>query len=471
MATKSLILSSAGLRNINIGSCSEDHYFCFQIGQKQIVMNSFYADFISPIVASHHRADPTLDILIFDGFFTKGLEEFASFSKEVITEEIAMIVLQLASGVAVDVNQDQAFKLRFFSIIIGNEELYQKVNEIFPTEFNEGNIELYLQHALCCYYFSKFYPDFNFSEVTDFLANNFYALNQDMLLQLPKSILYMIISNSHLKLDSEDSLLDFVLRIFQKESEDGKKANEGKGDELSIIEFYEKVDFAGLSENRLLEFLDDFDVNEMSTCLWIKFYQGLVMKANPKAKLNKERYVNKDIFCEYDPGIQNNLKGIIHYLTKECGGNVAEKHVVDVSGSSTYNDNSQFAPKNAVDLDSSNTYFASDSIPNSWLKYDFKDKKIVPTHYTIRTRRNSNIHNPSSWIIEVANKDGEWKTIDSQNNVPFLNNDTIQTYKINKKLAENEGYRYIRFKQLNNNNGGSFNLYLAGLEFFGKIID
>lgn len=471
MATKPLILSSAGLRNINIGSCSEEHYFCFQIGQRQIVMNSFYADFISPIVANHHRADPTLDILVFDGFFTKGLEEFVSFSKEVITEEMSMIILQLASGVSVDVNQDQAFKLRFFSIIIGNEELYQKVNELFPTEFNEGNIELYLQHALCCYYFSKFYPDFNFSEVTDFLANNFYALNQDMLLQLPKTILYMIISNSHLKLDSEDSLLDFVLRVFQKESDEEEKANVGKADDLSIIEFYEKIDFAGLTENRLLEFLDDFDVNEMSTCLWIKFYQGLVKKANPKAKLNKERYVQRDIVCEYDTRSPNNLKGIIHYLTKECGGNVAEKHVVEVSASSTLNDDSQYAPKNAVELDDSNHYFASNNNQNSWIKYDFKDKKIVPTHYTIRTRRHNNVYNPSNWIIEVANKDGEWKTIDTQNNVPFLNNSITQTYRISRKLAEDEGYRYIRFKQLNNNNGGSYNLYLAGLEFFGKIID
>lgn len=469
METKSIILSSAGLRNVNIGTCSEDNVFCFQIGQKQIQMNSFYADFISPIVANHHRADPTLDFLLFDGFFDKGLEEFQQFSNEVVTEEIAFLVQQLATGAAIDINRNQAFKLRFFSIIIGNEELYRKVNEVFPSDFNDGNLELYVQNALCCYYFSKFYPDFNFNEVLDFLASNFFALDKEKILLLPRSIIYKIISNSHLKLESEDSFLDFILRVFQTDSEEDQK-REKNDDDFSIIEFYEKVDFYGLSENRLLEFLDDFDINEMSTTLWIKFYQGLVKKSSQYAKPNKDRYNIKELRCDYDSKSPNNLKGIIHYLTKECGGNVHEKHVVEVTASSTLNNDSNFSPKNAVDLEDSNRYFASNNSQNSWLKYDFKDKKIVPTHYTIRTRRANQIYNPSNWIIEASNDNDNWKTIDTQNNGPFLNNNVTQNYKINRKLDENEGFRYIRFKQLLNNNGGSFNLYIAGLEFFGKIM-
>jgi hypothetical protein len=98
--------------------------------------------------------------------------------------------------------------------------------------------------------------------------------------------------------------------------------------------------------------------------------------------------------------------GIIAHLTKECGGNVQDRHVVDVTCGSlekeTYGANPHsgayenklcYAAKNAANLEDDSHFSSacrsrSEDIPhtrNNWVCYDFKERRIVPTHYAVRT--------------------------------------------------------------------------------------
>jgi hypothetical protein len=98
--------------------------------------------------------------------------------------------------------------------------------------------------------------------------------------------------------------------------------------------------------------------------------------------------------------------GITMHLTRECGGNVHDRDVTEVacgsfekaihganphSGASA--NNARCAAKYTVDLETGSCFLSAyreprEDVPhtrNNWICYDFKEKRIVPTHYAIRT--------------------------------------------------------------------------------------
>ena len=71
------------------------------------------------------------------------------------------------------------------------------------------------------------------------------------------------------------------------------------------------------------------------------------------------------------------LNGVIAELTRECGGNVHEKGAVEVTASSVYNNGEV---KYAVDL-GTDMCFASNDKPNSWIRYDFKGRRLAHSRW------------------------------------------------------------------------------------------
>jgi hypothetical protein len=122
--------------------------------------------------------------------------------------------------------------------------------------------------------------------------------------------------------------------------------------------------------------------------------------------------------------------GIIARLTRECRGNVPDRHVVAVISrsfeeetnmpngrritiphSGAYDNDPPFAAKNATDLETG-SYFGSayrgreEDIAhtrNNWVCYDFKDRRIVPTPYAIGTMKNgAGGFHLKSWFVEMS---------------------------------------------------------------------
>ena len=169
----------------------------------------------------------------------------------------------------------------------------------------------------------------------------------------------------------------------------------------------------------------------------------------------------------FDGNDKNSFCGIIHHLTLDCGGNVHDKGVVDVTASST-SDEKDYQPKYAVDLDKNNN-FASCKLPDSWLMYYFKSKKVRPTHYSIRSRHNVNCHQPKNWVIEGSNTNqkDDWVELDSQSEVQYLHGLNKQhTFEI----KTDKSFRYLRIRQNGKNTSYQHYLIFSALEFFGYLI-
>lgn len=142
---------------------------------------------------------------------------------------------------------------------------------------------------------------------------------------------------------------------------------------------------------------------------------------------------------------------------------------VDISSSSV---NEPYVPKNAVDFESENVhnYFQSIDQSNSWLQYDFKKRKVCPTHYSIRTRKIYNNNHPKTWVIEGSNtgKNNEWEILDTKSGITsLLGLNRTQTFDI--KSNTNQFYRFLRIRQTGKNSINCDYLTIDSLEYFGYL--
>ena len=119
-------------------------------------MNILFAQFISPIVSNHCYSDPTINMINFDDFITGNKSDYVHFIEEIFTNDNISLLHQISYGNSIEIDEKQAFSMRFISIILGNEELFSKINENYPPDFNEANIDVYLEYIQSCYHFPRF---------------------------------------------------------------------------------------------------------------------------------------------------------------------------------------------------------------------------------------------------------------------------------------------------------------------------
>ena len=157
------------------------------------------------------------------------------------------------------------------------------------------------------------------------------------------------------------------------------------------------------------------------------------------------------------------LDGVIAYLTRECGGNVHSKGVVNVTVSSNTE-----CVKNVADF-GANSYFLSKDEQNSWVCYDFKERRVIPTSYSVRSLtwapygQNWGSYHPRSWVIEVSNDQSSWTEIDRRDNNDDLKFEyEAANFKISR--APSNSFRFFRFRHT-----GSQSLVLSLLEVFGSL--
>jgi hypothetical protein len=178
--------------------------------------------------------------------------------------------------------------------------------------------------------------------------------------------------------------------------------------------------------------------------------------------------------------------GIIGYLTRQCGGNVHDGNVVNATSSPPFDPKAApdgidlltlFAAKNAVDL-GTNSVFGStwvnleeETIPharNNWLCYDFKEMRIVPTHYTIRAYEGDpgSVHR-KSWLVETSMDGKNWREVDHWQDNEQLNG---FPFTATFELAGAEECRFIRLVNIGKNHGGNDVLWISACEIFRNLI-
>ncbi|KAK8883580.1 hypothetical protein M9Y10_042674 [Tritrichomonas musculus] len=450
MSSKTLILSSSGLKNVIVNQ-SDNEEFSFIFSKESITIPRIFAEFLSPKVCKLHKTDQTIQSI-----------NFSDEMKDLTISRKALSKIKLLSmGESIDVNEEEIFELQIISILLENEELFIKIKDQFDNEIKEDNLDQQINKLTILDKITEKSNFFNYSSIIEFISKQFYLIDKEKLFQLSKGVLYSIICNEELRIESEDSLFDFIIQFFDIHKEDKKEEEEN-----DLISFLEQIYFENLSEEKLSQFLDNFNVNDMTVGLWLKLRPCIHINKNNSIN---SRYKSKTKIIEYDGNTSHSLNGIIDYLTKKCCGNVSDKGTVKVT---TNSERLGFEVKNAVDLHNNENRFASDNVSNVWVKYDFIRRKICPTCYTIKSRNDYDGHHPRSWVIEGSNTDEEsdWKILDQKENDGTIHGrNACYTFNINNN-KQGEYYRYLRIRQTGKNSDERDYFTFSGLEYFGEIL-
>lgn len=255
----------------------------------------------------------------------------------------------------------------------------------------------------------------------------------------------------------------------------------------------------GVDQNRLLFYVDTInddnssyrvDIDELKQQLKdLKTRVAQLEESNQQkdeviSSLNR-RLQNTKIYTEsvfeYDHTKPNTFDGIIQHLTVVIGGNVDEKGVVKVSMPSVFEgkDGTRYLAKYAVNINDQTNYAQSDNTQNSYLRYDFIDRKVLPTHYSIRSRHDGTYgptnNHLQNWVIEGSNTglENDWTILDKRDNIKSLDDiNAFQTFEIQCKFESEIGFRFLQIRQIGyNTTNRSYHLTISALEYFGSLFE
>jgi hypothetical protein len=172
---------------------------------------------------------------------------------------------------------------------------------------------------------------------------------------------------------------------------------------------------------------------------------------------------------------------------------VHDHHIVDVTVgpfengteaadplSAAYLNIRDYQAQNAVDLDTSSCCRSfshpddddDEYIPhtrNNWVCYDFKERRIMPTHYTILTH-DSCPGSPhlKSWLVETSADGENWQEVAREEDNWQLNGENfIGTFTV----AGGGESRFIRLVNIGENHAGSDCLLICAWEIFGTLFE
>lgn len=230
-------------------------------------------------------------------------------------------------------------------------------------------------------------------------------------------------------------------------------------------------------------FFNSIEFNTASIELWKKLIRCSQYHENLVLDEDMTRYVHKKLIFLPNWDISSPLNGIIRHLTNIAGGNVHDKGIVEVSWSTILNEE-QFHGKFACQLDDLTKYYHSNDSPNGWLQYDFKERRVRPTHYAIRCRNNydgiklypneDSGSSPRDWMIEVSNTghENDWKKIDERkNDRSFSIRNTTEIFYVREKLEPNECFRFIRIRNHGKASDDRDFLIISAFEIYGDLYD
>ena len=262
--------------------------------------------------------------------------------------------------------------------------------------------------------------------------------------------------------NNENEVRDEILKIF-----DGMKDRE---DESVVMHFLLQIEYSYYN-NEICEYInnhlsDDIVNNELGQI--IRQYRYQLENINIKQmKKMIETKSSKIINIEFDG---NELNGIISFLKKMIGEDLISQGELRISsGHSPY----AGSLGNLIKYSSNhiNDYFRNSGGSNDytekdgWIEFDFQQRKVNLTSYTIRTR---NCYYPKTWRVLGSNDRKNWDIINEQTNNSEINGlNTLHRFECN---TNNNYYQYIRYIQDDAwTSSRKYNICLSCFEFFGAI--
>jgi hypothetical protein len=161
------------------------------------------------------------------------------------------------------------------------------------------------------------------------------------------------------------------------------------------------------------------------------------------------------------------LDGIIAHLTRKHGGNVHDKGIVTIASKSVTSEDPRVAVRNVANL-TDYSWFCSNREPDQWICWDFHEKRILPTHYTLFEDR------ITTWVLEGSIDGINWTEIAQQVFEDRLDAG-VKLQKSSFAIANPAECRFIRLTQTSPNIGFGGQdvrknlLTMLAVEFFGTL--
>lgn len=119
------------------------------------------------------------------------------------------------------------------------------------------------------------------------------------------------------------------------------------------------------------------------------------------------------------------------------------------------------------ELDKHDEYFGTEDKKNSFIKIDFRDKKVSLISYSLQTHSSASNGHITGWELSGSNDTKSWNVIHEISDTDCLSE--IGAKKSFLLDSETPYYRYFMLKQTTPNSMGYHNLRLADIKFFGLI--
>jgi hypothetical protein len=384
-------------------------------------------EFLSPRVFELHLTDATADELRFD------FED---------AEDLLLKLMSVCRGENVSIERTDLTALLSLCAALGNREVCESTLSKTGDTMTIGNVVkeiLFLARHHC-----------GIGREVEFIATHFCDF-PTTLKSLPFGVIYEILSHDSLRLLNEDSLCEFIVECAAVNPE--------------FRYFLELVRFEFCSCQTVSQVLETV-CDCMNMSMWAALCRRLIRPILGRFRTR-----------EFVPG-SDPLDGIIAHMTKEFGGNLHDLDLVTVTSSEAFGNSwwpvQKSTGKNVLDLKARSSFQSRWSrhvavdARNNWICLDFKDRRIIPTHYTLRSYHEESVNNLKSWLVEVS-VDGEtWMEIDrKRNNEELHSGNAIATFEV----AKHEECRLIRLVNIGRNHSDDDCLHISSFEIFGSLIE
>ena len=124
------------------------------------------------------------------------------------------------NGNSIEISFSESKELQKISLLIQNDEIYSKLQELFWTEIEEESETVKIDDSLDLLSFIKNNSintdKININEIIRFLSEHFYSIDENKIYDLPTEIFYLILKNENLIVEREDNLLFIIDSFFNK---------------------------------------------------------------------------------------------------------------------------------------------------------------------------------------------------------------------------------------------------------------
>lgn len=407
-----------------------ENTFTFIVNGKEFKTSRIISDLISPEISRIHSIDPTVETFTINtshqGDFTQILNLF-NFQDNLISSVEVPFILEVIEK-------------------LGNDSIeYQESSD--QEEITINNVFSYIKH----HEKSEKFNSKRLSSEIDFISSHFYEVTEDKFKDISVEALYRILTNDHLQLNSEDQLLNFVNNLYKSDFK------------YSIL--YEAVLFENVSGKMMKEFTTIFNNDDMSKEIWIHLSKRLENEIEKENHEEKKRYrMEKQEKGKIFLPTSNGFDGIFRYLRKQSNEQI--KNEVNFTASSVSGGEPQFV----TIFEDQNKFFYTKREQNSWICFDFKNRRVIPTDYTIRSIQwDENNEHPRNWVIECSCDNNSWEIVDEQTNCSFLNgNGIVHTFKMSSPKTKE--FQYIRMRNTGPNWQNDKDLDIESFEIYGRLI-